>query len=59
MRDPVSLVSDLSRVIEHIHFEARAFGTVTWLTAPFPFGTFLRAQDSRILAGGETAKLGA
>lgn len=48
VRDPVSLVSGLSGVMEH-----RAFGVVTWLVAPFPFGTFLRAQDCRILIRGD------
>lgn len=53
MRDPVSLASDLSGVMEHIHIEVRASGVITWLVAPFPFGTFLRAQDSRILVRGD------
>ena len=53
VRDLVSLVSDLSGVMEHIHIEVRAFGVVTWLVAPFPFGTFLRAQDCRILIRGD------
>ena len=53
MKDPVSLASDLSGVMEHIHIEVRASGVITWLVAPFPFGTFPRAQDSRILVRGD------